>query len=132
MGLFDGFLKMLKSDAPSQPKQGQTYVPQKRYTLEELVIYEQEQSGEIWHGVPLFELSKIVQSVYHGKYAKVDEYGFLEVYYTSKSNKTTFHVQCNLDENKQLKRLTHNYYPGQCKDAADYFIEEANKQLTFR
>lgn len=49
----------------------------KRYTPEEFVILEQEHSGERWHGVPLSELSKLAQTVYHGKYVKVDQWGFL-------------------------------------------------------
>lgn len=96
------------------------------------MIYEQEQSGERWHGVPLSELSRLAQTVYHGKYVKVDQWGFLEVYYTSNSNKTRFHVQCDLDENGRLHRLTHNYYPGQWKDSTDDFIEKANQQFSFR
>lgn len=132
MGLLGNIFKAILSDSQSQPRQRQAYEPPKRYTPEEFVIYEQEQSGERWHGVPLSELSRLAQTVYHGKYVKVDQWGFLEVYYTSNSNKTRFHVQCDLDENGRLHRLTHNCYPGQWKDSTDDFIEKANQQFSFR
>ena len=73
MGLFGDFFKaFLSSDSSSQQRQGRTYEPPKRYTPEELVVLEQERSGERWHGVPLSELSKLAQTVYHGKYVKVE------------------------------------------------------------
>ena len=46
MGLLGDIFKALLSDSPSQPRQRQSYEPPKRYTPEEFVIYEQEQSGE--------------------------------------------------------------------------------------
>ena len=131
MGLKDIF-KVILSDSPAKPRQSQTYEPQKRYTPEEYIIYEQEQSGERWQGVPLSELSKLAKTVYHGKYVKVDQWGFLEVYYTSNSNKTWLHVQCALDDNGRLHRLTSNYYPGQWNDSVDDFIEKANQQFIFK
>lgn len=142
MGLFDKLLSGLFSAPEPQPSRRRAYKPepqplqrqyepQKWYTLEEMVIHEQEQSGAIWHGVRLSDLSRLAQNVYHGKYVKVDEYNFLEFYYTSNSGKTTFHAQCDLDENGQLSRLSHNYYPGQWRDSADTFIEQANQMFTF-
>ena len=126
------FFKARRSESPSQTTRTQTYERPKRYTYEELIIHEQEESGERWHGVPLSELSRLAQKVYHGKYVKVDEYGFLEVYYTSNSNKTTYHVQCDIDEDGLLDRLSHSHQYGQWKDSVDDFIEKANQQFTFR
>lgn len=132
MGFLEEILKAFNSDSPSQKRQRRIYEPPKKYTHEEYVIYEQEQSGEKWHGVPLIKLSKLAQTVRHGKYVLVDENNFLVVYYSSNKDKTVFHVQCNLDENKQLRRLTHNYYRGQWRDSANDFIEKANQMFTFR
>lgn len=123
---------MSRSSIGSSESNRHTYEPPKRYTPEEYVIIEQEQSGERWHGIPLSELSKLAQTVYHGNFVKVDQWGFLEVYYTSNSNKTRFHVQCNLDENGRLYRVMHNYYPGQWRDSAEDFIEKANQLFNFR
>ncbi len=131
MGFFGDILKGIMSNSSSNQRQQRVYQPPKRYTPEEYVIYEQEQSGECWHGVALCELSRLAQTVYHGKYVKVDKYNFLVFYYTSNSNKTKFSVQCHLDENGRLERMTHNYYPGQWRDSADSFIEEANRHFSF-
>jgi hypothetical protein len=133
MGLFGDIFKALLSDSASQRQpQRRAYEPPKRYTPEEFVILEQEQSGETWHGVPLSELSKLAQETYRGRYVKVDQYNFLVFHYASKSRKTRLSVQCDLDENGQLRRLLHNYYPGQWTDSADDFVRKANQQFTFR
>ena len=138
MGLLGNFLKALLSDSSSkqqhhEQQQTKRYVsePPKRYTIEEFVILEQEQSGETWHGVALSEMSRLARTFYRGKYVKVDQYNFLEIFYTSNSGKTTFHAQCELDENGKLQRLTHNYYPGQVRDPADAIIEKMNQQFSF-
>lgn len=132
MGLLGDIFKAILMDSSSQPRQRQTYEPPKRYTPEEFVILEQEQSGKRWHGVPLSELSKLAQTTYRGRYVKVDQYNFLVFHYASKSRKTQLSVQCDLDENSQLRRLLHNYYPGQWTDSADDFIRKANQQFSFR
>ena len=103
----------------------------KRYTPEGFVIHEQEQNDERWHGVRLCELSQLAQTTYRGKYVEVDQYGFLVFHYTSNSGKTHRSVQLEVDENGQLKCLSHYYYPGQWRDSADEFIEKANQQFCF-
>lgn len=131
MGLLGDVLRGLLSDSTSERRQGRAYEPPKTYTPEEYVIYEQEQSGEEWHGVPLSELSRLAQTVYHGKSVSVDSSGFLVFNYTSNSGKTRFHAQCEIGDDGLLQRLPHNYYPGQWRDSADIFVEEANKQFVF-
>lgn len=132
MGILSNIIRSLVSGPPSEQRQKRSYHPPKNLTHEEYVVFEQEQSGERWHGVPLSELSKLAQTVYHGKYVEVDQYQFLVFYFTSSSNKTRFSVQCSLDENGQLRRLTHNYYPGQWADSADDFVLKANQLFSFR
>lgn len=132
MGIFGNILKGLLSDSSSPQRQGRTYEPPRRYTPEEYVIYEQEQSGERWYGVPLSELSRLAQTTYRGRYAKVDQYNFLVFHYSSNSKKTRLSAQCKLDENGLLHRLPHGYYPGQWRDSADEFIEKANQEFSFR
>ena len=133
MGLLGNIIRGLVSEtSASQQYQKSVYEPQKRYTPEEYVIYEQEQSGKSWYGVPLSELSKLAQTVYHGKYCKIDQYNFLVFSYTSNSRKTSFSAQCEIDENGRLCRLPHGYYPGQWRDSADDFVEKANQYFTFR
>lgn len=132
MGLLGDILKGLLSNTTGQENTRRSYEPQKRYTPEEYVIYEQEQSGETWHGVPLSELSKVAQTTYRGKYVKVDQWNFLVFHYSSNSRKTSLSVQCELDENGQLKQMPRGYYPGQWRDSADEFVEKANQQFTFR
>ena len=95
MGLFGNILKGLLSDSTSS-RQRRTYEPPRRYTPEEYVIYEQEQSGETWHGVPLCELSRLAQNTYRGRYCKVDQYGFLVFHYASNSKKHVFLPSVNL------------------------------------
>lgn len=130
MGLFGNILRGLLSDSMSS-RQKRTYEPPKRYTPEEYVIHEQEQSGETWNGVLLCELSRLAQNTYRGRYCKVDQYGFLVFYYASNSMKTRFSAQCELDENGQLRRLPHGYYPGQWRDSADDFVEVVNQKISF-
>lgn len=132
MGVLGNILKSFLSDSSSQQYQRQTYEPPKRYTPDELVILEQEQSGERWHGVHLSELSKLAQTTYRGRFVKVDQSNYLVFHFASKSRKTKLFVQCDLDENGKLRRLTHNYYPGQWTDSADDFIKMANQQFSFR
>ena len=88
--------------------------------------------GEMWHGVPLSELNKLAQTIYYGKSVGVDKNDFLVFNYSSHSRQMSFHAQCELDEAGRLVRLPHNYYPGQSWDAADDFVEEANRKFTFR
>lgn len=131
MGLIEDVFRALGSSSSPRRRQGHGYEPPKRYTLAELVILEQEQSGERWHGVPLSELSALAQTVYRGKSVSVDKYGFLVFHYTSNSGKTRFRAQCELGEDGRLRRLPHNYYPGQWKDSADDFVEMANQRFVF-
>ena len=132
MGILKNFLRgLVLETSASQKYQKSVYEPHKRYTPEEYVIYEREQSGRSWYGVPLSELNKLAQTVYHGKYCKVDKYNFLVFYYTSNSRKTSFSAQCEIDENGRLRRLPHGYYPGQWRDSADDFVEKANQCFTF-
>ena len=98
-------------------------------SAEEFTIYEQEQSGETWNGVPLSELSKLAQTVYRGRYVEVDEYGFLVFHYYSKSKKSFYRAQCELDENGHLRRRSASYYPNQWRDAADEFVYKANEDF---
>ena len=107
------------------------YEPSKRYTAEESVIYEQECSGERWHGVPLSELSHLARQIYHGKFVTVDKFNFLVFCFSSNSKKTIHRVQCGLDENRQLQRKR-GYYSNQWHDSADDFIKEANRLFDFR
>lgn len=130
MGLLNNILKCLISESSSQQQQ-KIYEPQKRYTPEDFVIHEQEQSCERWHGVLLSDLSRLAQQTYRGKYVKVDKYDFLVFYYSSNSQKTSFSAQCTLDETGRLKRMPHGYYPGQVRDSADDFIERVNRQFVF-
>ena len=53
------------------------------------------------------ELSKVAQTVSHGKYVKVDKYGFLVFHYTSNSGKTKYSTQCEIDGNGQLSRMSY-------------------------
>ncbi len=132
MGFIKDIAKLVLKDSESYQHQKQVYEPQKYYTPEEWVIHEQEESGKKWHGIPLSELSKLAQTVYHGKYVTVDEYDFLVFHYSSRADKKRFHAQCELDENGQLRRMPHNYYPGQWKDSADDFVEKANQYFSFK
>ena len=131
MGFWSTLLKQVGSELLSQENEPKVHAPQRHYSPEEYVIYEQEQSGESWHGVPLSELSKLAQETYRGRYVKVDQYNFLVFHYASNSRKTKFHVQCELDENGKIRRTLHNYYPGQWRDSADDFVEKANQRFTF-
>lgn len=132
MGILREILKGIMTSSSSQDKNNQMYQPQKTYTPEEYVIYEQEQAGETWHGVPLSELSKLAQTTYRGKYVTVDKWNFLVFHYSSNSKKTRLSVQCVLDDNGRIKQMPRNYYPGQWRDSADDFVEKANQQFTFR
>lgn len=133
MGFLGNLLKDIFSNSDSVSSQQQTkpYEPARRFTPLEYIIYEQEQSGEKWHGILLSELSKLAQTIYHGKYVKVDKYNFLVFYYSSRADKKRFEAQCKLDEKGRLVRLPHSYYPGQWRDSADDFVEKANQQFTF-
>lgn len=73
MGLFADALRSLLSDSAPEQRRRQPHEPAGNYTVEEYVIHEQGQSGERWHGVPLSELSKLAQTVYHGKYVKLEQ-----------------------------------------------------------
>lgn len=99
------------------------------YNRETWAPFEQEQ---FWHGVPLSELNELAKRTYRGEYVTIDKYGFLVFHYSSKSRKTSLSAQCELDENGYLKRVPHNYYPGQCRDSADEFVELVNEQIIFR
>ena len=132
MGLFGNFFKKSRIESVSSQRQRQVYDPPKRYTPEEFVIYEQEQSGEYWHGVPLSELSRLAQTTYRGRYVKVDQYGFLVFHYASNSGKTKQSIQCELGEDGLLRAMPHGYYPGQWRDSSDDFIEKANQEFVFR
>lgn len=131
MRIWDNFFNLFKTDISSTHIKKQEINLHKCFSPEESVIYEQEQSNKQWHGVPLSELSKIAQTTYRGKYVTVDEYNFLVFHYSSKSRKTNFHVQCTLDENRELKQMPHGYYQGQHRDSSDEFIEKANKLFSF-
>ena len=78
------------------------------------------------------ELSKVAQTVSHGKYVKVDKYGLLVFHYTSNSGKTKYSTECEIDGNGQLSRMSYRYYPGQWRDSADTFVEKANQIFIFR
>lgn len=130
MGIFKDFLSAMLSGSASS--NSQIDERSARYTPEEFVIFEQEQSGQKWHGVLLSDLSKLARQTFRGKYVKVDEYNFLVFYYSSKSRKTQQSAQCELDENGRIVWLPHRYYPGQWRDSADDFVELANQQFTFR
>ena len=131
MGLLDKLLKKSKTESASRQRQRLMHEPPKYYNPEEFVIYDQEQSGECWHGVPISELSKIAQTTYRGKYVKVDQYNFLVFYYSSKSRKTSLYVQCDIGEDGLLRLMQHGYYPGQWRDSSDEFIEKANQTFVF-
>ncbi len=132
MGILSKLLKNLFPDSSLQRHQENIFEPIKTYSPEGFVVYEQEQSGKCWHGVPLCELSKLAQTTYRGRYVEVDQYGFLVFKYSSNSKKTQLSAQCILDENGRLKRMPHGYYPGQWRDSADDFVEKANQQFTFK
>lgn len=108
-----------------------SYGPTKRYTPEEYLVYEQEKSEKYWHGVPLCELTKLARTIYLGRHCRIDSSGFLVFCYTSKSGKTKFSAQCEVDINGRLRRLSHDYYPGQWRDAADDFVSKANEYFSF-
>ncbi len=132
MSLFRKMIDGLLSNSSAQQRPRKTNELPKTIRPGEYIIYEQEQSGETWHGVHLSELSRFVQENRLGKCVTVDEYGFLEFHYTSRSGKTRLHARCRLDENKQLTRLPHTYYHGQWTDSADTFVELVNEKFTFR
>ena len=121
MGLFNVFNSMINSRLSKPVNNG---------NRNSNFIGDQAQYEKSWHGVPLNELNNLAKCIYHVEYVKVDQYDFLVIYYTSNSGKTTFGVQCEI-ENGKLVRKTHNYYPGQWRDAADRFIDEVNKCFTF-
>lgn len=127
MGLLGILLKRSKTESASRQRQRPVYKPPKYYTPEEFVIYEQEQSGECWHGVALSELSKLAQMTYRGRYVKVDHYEFLLFCYSSNSRKTKLSIQCELDKDGLLRAILHSYYPGQLRDSSNDFIEKANQ-----
>lgn len=131
MGLLENLLKRSRIESASRQRHRPVYEPPKRYTPEEFVIYEQEQSGECWHGVPLSELSKLAQTTYRGRYVKVDQHGFLVFHYASNSRKTKQSIQCELGEDGLLRAMPHGYYPGQWRDSSDDFIEKANQEFVF-
>ena len=132
MGLLGNLLRKSREELVSRQRQRPVYDSQKSYTPEEFVIYEQEQSGECWHDVPLSELSKLAQTTYRGRYVKVDQYGFLVFHYTSNSGKTKQSIQCELSEDGLLRAMPHGYYPGQWRDSSDDFIEKVNQKYVFR
>lgn len=132
MGILKTILKGIISDLSFLQNQENVYEPPKTYTPEGAKVHEQEQSGEKWHGVLLSELSKLAQQTYRGRYVEVDKYGFLVFNYSSNSRKTKFSAQCELDENGCLRRVPHNYYPGQWRDSADDFVEKANQKFVFK
>lgn len=105
--------------------------PETKYTPEELVIHEQEESGEIWHDVQVSDLSRLAQMTYHGEFVRIDENDFLEYSFTSNSGKTKLSAQCYIDDDGHLVRTPHNYYPGQWRDSADDFVEKANQSFSF-
>lgn len=131
MGLFSDLFGNKTKTRVRVEQQNTIRRTQRKFSPEEFVIYEQENSGEEWHGVPLSELSKTAQKTYRGKYVKVDERGFLVFHYTSRSGKTRQSIQCKIDENGLLKAMPHGYYPGQRKDSSDDFIEMANQRFRF-
>lgn len=94
--------------------------------------YTQSVTETEWHGVALKDLNDLAKVTSRGVYAEVDEYGFLVFHYTSKSGKTRLHAQCELDNNNQLVRLSHSYYPGQWCDSADIFVKNANQKFSFK
>ena len=95
-------------------------------------LLEQDQVDKCWHGVSLHDLNQLAKDTRYGTKVEVDEYDFLVFYYTSKSGKKIFPQQCELDDNKQLVRLSANYYPGQLHDSADGFVEKANQLFIFQ
>ena len=124
--------KIIKGLFSSTQHQEYTYTPPRRYTPEEFVILEQERSGERWHGVLLYELSRLAHSTYRGKYVKVDKSNFLVLQYTSKSRKTQQYAQYVINENGKLEMLPHGYYQGQWRDSSDEFLEKANQDFSFK
>lgn len=124
-------LKFLFNSSSQQERNRQTYQPKTTYSPEEYIIYEQQQAGKTWHGVPLCELSKLARTTYRGKYVTVDKWDFLVFHYCSNSKKTSRSVQCELDEDGKLIQLPRYYYPGQWRDSADEFVEKANQQFVF-
>ena len=100
--------------------------------IEEEEVYDtQPLPPRLWHGVPIEALNSLAKEVYHGVRAYEDSFGFLVFDYTSRSGKTTNHSQCNLDENKKLKKVTDRIYENQWRSSADDFVREANNRFTF-
>ncbi len=77
MGLFGNVVKKNSVASSFEQHHESAYESPKSYTLEDYVVYEQEQTGERWHGVPLSELSKLAQTTNRGMYVKADRYDFL-------------------------------------------------------
>lgn len=100
MGIFKDFLSAMLSGSASSNSQIDERPA--RYTPEEFVILEQEQSGQKWHGVLLSDLSKLARQTFRGKYVKVDEYNFLVFYYSSKSRKHSSLHNVNLTKMVEL------------------------------
>ena len=127
MGLFDKFFC-----STSKQYIRRVYESPKKYTPEEYVIYEQEQSEESWHGVLLCELSKLAQETHRGRYVKIGKDDNLVFYYSSNSGKTKFYAYCKLNKDGRLALVPHDYYPGQWCDSSDEFVEKANQNFAFR
>ena len=129
MGLFD-FIKniILESDSSKSVDRGYST---NNNTSNKSITNNQFQYEKYWHGIKLSELNKLAKSTRRGKYVEVDQYDFLVIYYTSNSDKKIFSVQCKLNGNKKIERMTHNYYPGQWRDGADEFIDKANQSFNF-
>lgn len=82
-------------------------------------------------GVPLSKLDELAKSVYHGIGATIDEYGFLLFHYVSKSGKTKYHAQMQINEAGKLVNLFSGTYLGQWRSSADEFVKKANEVFTF-
>lgn len=61
----------------------------------------------------------------------IDEYGFLVFHYKSKSGKTTYHQQIEMNEFGKLINLG-GYYSNQWWSTADEFVKKANELFLFK
>lgn len=90
-----------------------------------------EEPEATFGGIPLSELNKVAEGIYHGLKVTIDEYGFLVFHYKSKSGKTIYHQQIKMNELNKLVNLG-GHYPNQWWSTADEFVKKANELFLFK
>ncbi|MBQ7276933.1 MAG: hypothetical protein IJS58_06740 [Bacilli bacterium] len=86
----------------------------------------------LYYGVPISGLDKIAKEVWHGERMSIDNSNFLNFRYRSKNGHQHFNSQFEVDTNGKLKKIMDRKFPGQFRSSADDFLEEVNKNYTFK